>query len=154
MRAKIQIPGIEASIMAGRPTTNEDIEVSKNAWPGREVFKDHARELIDVYVELTGQHPTRGQLSGWMADSEEWLEVGISMDDLKNAYAKANPDNGEGFMVARPGSLTRVAGMMAGKRRSGKSLEQISMYDVQQKRKEEAWIKIQELDANHAKQAV
>ena len=116
-REKIVIPGIEASIMAGRPTTQVDIEVSKNAWPGREVFKDHARELIDVYVELTGQHPTKGQLSGWMADSEEWLEIGISSDDLRATYRKANPDNGDGFLVARPGSLTRVAGMIAGERR-------------------------------------
>jgi hypothetical protein len=134
--------------------TAQEKQASGASWSGREKIPEQIRDLLDVYVQITGQCPTKGVLMDWLQTGQEWLEVGISMDDLKNAYAKANPDNGEGFMVARPGSLTRVAGMMAGKRRSGKSLEQISMYDVQQKRKEDAWIKIQELEANHAKQAV
>lgn len=116
-RAKIQIPGIESSIRQGRPTTQKDIDATNAAWSGREKIPEPIRELLDVYVELTCQRPTKGQLIDWLQTGQEWLEMGIVPADLKTAYSKAKPDNGDGFMVARPGSLTRVAGMVAGERR-------------------------------------
>ena len=74
------------------------------------------RDLLDVYVQITGQRPTKGALMDWLQTGQDWLEVGISGDDLRAAYHKAKPEPGEGFMVARPGSLTKVAGMFAGER--------------------------------------
>jgi len=90
---------------------------SGSAWTGREKIPEPIRDLLDVYVQITGQKPAKNQLMDWLQTGQEWLEIGISADDLREAYRKAKPDSGEGFMVARPGSLTRTAGMFAGERR-------------------------------------
>ena len=83
------------------------------------------RDLLDIYVQITGQKPAKNKLMDWLQTGQEWLEVGISADDLRAAYKKAKPDDGNGFMVSRPGSLTTVAGMFAGERRKKPSTSRI-----------------------------
>ena len=93
------------------------------SWTGREKIPEPIRELLDVYVELTGQRPVKKQLMDWMCSGQEWLELGIVEIDLRNAYARSK--EGQGFTVARPGSLTAVAGMFAGERRKKPSTHRI-----------------------------
>ncbi len=90
---------------------------AQSFWPGREKIPEPIRELLDVYVELTGQHPGKAKLLDWLSTGQEWLELSIISDDLRRAYEKANPQNGKGgFTVCRPGSLTATAGAFAGER--------------------------------------
>ena len=88
-----------------------------NSWVGREKIPESIRALLDVYVELTGQTPSKGKLMDWLQTGNEWLELGITPIDLRKAYEKANPPDGRGFAVVRPGSLTATAGAIAGERR-------------------------------------
>lgn len=97
--------------------TAQEKQASGASWPGRETMPEPIRNLLDVYVQLTGQRPAKKNLLDWLQTGGDWLEAGISADDLRAAYKKSKPDNGEGFMVSRPGSLTTVAGMFAGERR-------------------------------------
>ena len=94
---------------------------SKNeAWPHRDKFPDPIRELLDVYVKLTGQRPAKKDVSDWLLTGQDWLDLGILPADLMSAYKKSKPDEKGwgGFTVARPGGLTRTAGMFAGERRT------------------------------------
>jgi DNA-binding transcriptional ArsR family regulator len=95
----------------------EGVRKSLESWSGREKMPEPVRELLDVYVEITGQKPLKGQLIDWLQTGQEWLELGITKTDIRNAYGASTPDKGDGFYVGRPGSLTRMAGMFAGKRR-------------------------------------
>jgi hypothetical protein len=97
---------------------------SPNAWRGREQLPEPIRDLLDVYVQITGQRPAKGQLMDWLATGQEWLEIGITATDLRNAYGRANPPDGRGFLVTRPGSLTSTAGAIAGERRRKGNPEQ------------------------------
>ena len=97
--------------------TAQEKQASGASWPGRETIPEPIRDLLDVYVQLTGQRPAKKNLLDWLQTGGDWLEAGISAEDLRAAYKKSKPDNGEGFMVSRPGSLTTVAGMFAGERR-------------------------------------
>ena len=90
---------------------------AKDSWNGREKVPEPIRELLDAYVKLTGQKPTKSQLFDWLNTGSEWLELGAQAIDVKDAYAKANPDKGNGFFVNRPGSLTNTIGMVVGTRR-------------------------------------
>jgi hypothetical protein len=90
---------------------------SRNAWSGREKFPEPIRDLLDAFVQTTGQRPSKGQLTDWLATGQEWLEIGITAADLRAAYARAKPPDGRGFLVTRPGSLTSTAGAIAGERR-------------------------------------
>lgn len=100
-----------------------------SSWAGREKVPEPIRALLDFYVELTGQRPMKGQLMDWIATGNDWLELGINRFDLRQAYDKANPPDGHGFAVVRPGSLTATAGAFAGERRkthqSGSSLDRV-----------------------------
>jgi hypothetical protein len=116
-RAHVSIPGIEASILQGRSTTQEDIGASNpdDKWKAR--IPEQYQELLLFYSDMTGQRPTAGQISGWIRDAMDWQEARILTVDLKKAYEKANPPDGSrGFAVVRPGSLTATAGAMAGER--------------------------------------
>lgn len=97
-------------------------------WPHRDKFPEPIRELLDVYVKLTGQRPAKKDVTDWLLTGQDWLDVGIKGVDLENAYKQAKPENGKGFTVARPGSLTRTAGMFAGERRNN-SGNAVSSYD-------------------------
>jgi hypothetical protein len=89
------------------------------SWFGRDKLNDQQRLLLDTFVRITGQRPTKDTFSDWLLTSSQWVELEIQPADLVNAYAQSNPTEGKGFTVARPGSLTNVAGMFAGKRRVG-----------------------------------
>ena len=96
----------------------ESNEKAKSSWPGREKIPEPIRDLLDVYVQLTGQRPVKDQLMDWLGAGNDWMEAGICVDDLRKAYEKSKPDQyGKGgFLVNRPGSLTRTAQMFAGQR--------------------------------------
>jgi hypothetical protein len=89
------------------------------AWPGREKMPEPIRELLDTYVKLTGQRPTKGSLMDWLSTGQDWLDLGIIAGDLEKAYKKSKGDErGFGaFTVGRPGGLTSTANMFAGERR-------------------------------------
>ena len=93
---------------------------AQSSWPGREKIPEPIRDLLDVYVQLTGQKPVKDQLMDWLGAGNDWMEAGIVADDLRQAYAKSKPDQygRGGFMVNRPGSLTRTAQMFTGERRN------------------------------------
>jgi hypothetical protein len=112
-RALVSVPGIEASILQGRSTTQKDIIASNpdDKWKAR--IPEQYRELLLCYAELTGQRPTAGQISGWIKDAMEWLELGVIVADLKKAYEKSKEI---GFMVGRPGALTNTLTAVAGER--------------------------------------
>jgi len=94
-------------------------KLSKNeTYPHRDKFPEPIRELIDVYVKVTGQRPIKKNVSDWLMTGQDWLDLEIKPIDLQMAYDKSKPESGPGFTVARPGSLTNTAGMFAGERRS------------------------------------
>jgi len=98
----------------------EEKHKTGEAWPHREKCPDAVRELMDVYVRLTGQRPAKKDVIDWLSTGQDWLDIGITRLDLERAYQKSKPDEKGfgGFTVARPGSLTRTAGMYAGERRT------------------------------------
>ena len=96
----------------------ENEKKAASSWTGRESIPEPIRELLDVYVKVTGQKPTKGQLIDWLSSGGEWLELGAVTVDIENAYKKARPVKGDGFMVTRPGSLTTTIGMLVGERRT------------------------------------
>lgn len=93
----------------------ENERKAKNSWFGREKMPEPIRELLDIYVSLTNDRPSKGDLMDWLGTGNDWLEKGIIAEDLRRAYEKSK--EGTGFLVNRPGSLTRTAGMFAGERR-------------------------------------
>jgi len=94
-------------------------KLAKNeTYPHREKFPEPIRDLLDVYVKITGQHPIKKSVSDWLMTGQDWLDLGITPIDLQRAYEKSKPESGPGFTVARPGSLTNVAGVFSGERRS------------------------------------
>jgi len=101
----------------------EQDQKSKSSWSGREKMPEPIRDLLDVYVQLTGQKPLKDQIMDWLSTGNDYIEAGIQAIDLQRAYEKSKPDpNGKGgFMVNRPGSLTRTAQMFAGERQRGRS---------------------------------
>ena len=108
---------------------NERIAQEKDAsgasWPHRDKFPDAIRELLDVYVRLTGQRLTKDKVMDWLSTGQDWLDLGIIADDLIKAHKKSKGDErGFGaFTVGRPGGLTNTANMFAGERRTnGKAI--------------------------------
>jgi len=98
-------------------------KAKNETYPHRNKFPEPIRELLDVYVKLTGQHPAKAKVLDWLQTGQEWLDLGITAMDLDAAYKKSKDDKG-GFTVGRPGSLTNTANMYAGERRStGKGLD-------------------------------
>jgi DNA-binding protein H-NS len=94
----------------------ENERKAKESWNGRGQMPEPIRELLDVYVEVTGQKPIKAKLMDWLQSGQEWLELGATPQDIQEAYKKAHPEKGDGFMVSRPGSLTNTIGMIVGER--------------------------------------
>lgn len=92
-------------------------------WAGREKMPEPIRDLLDVFVEVTGIKPTRGQINGWLADGSDWVEIGAKAGDIRAAYEKSrgDPVKGGGFFVGRPGSLTTTIQAIVGERRKDKN---------------------------------
>ena len=95
----------------------EEKEREGKSWTHRDKFPEPFLENLDAYVSLTGQKPIKKNVSDWLMTAQDWHDLGVKPADIQKAYEKANPENGEGFTVARPGSLTYTAGMFAGKRK-------------------------------------
>ena len=95
----------------------QDKQASGASWPGRESMPEPIRDLLDVYVQVTGQRATKGALMDWLQSGQDWLDLDAQPVDIKNAYKKAHPKDGSGFNVSRPGSLTRTIGALVGERR-------------------------------------
>lgn len=96
----------------------------KLSYPGRERFPEPIRDLLDVFVEVTGIKPIRNQQNDWFATGSDWVELGATKQDIRDAYKRTQPDwQGKGgFPVVRPGSLTATLQAVVGDRRkSGKS---------------------------------
>jgi coenzyme F420-reducing hydrogenase alpha subunit len=97
---------------------NERKAQASGLWTGREKIPESIRELLDVYVQITGQRPGKKDLMDWLQTGNEWLDMGATAQDVRDAYKKSKPETGQGFTVARPGSLTRVMGALIGERRA------------------------------------
>ena len=95
----------------------EEKEREGKSWTHRDKFPEPFLENLDAYVSLTGQKPIKKNVSDWLMTAQDWHDLGVKPADIQKAYEKANPESGEGFTVARPGSLTSTAGMFAGKRK-------------------------------------
>jgi hypothetical protein len=115
-----------------------EMQTKGKGWPGRESVPEQLRDLLDVYVQLTGQRPLKGQLSDWLATAQDWHDLEIRTSDLKTAYAQAKPPDGRGFAVTRPGSLTSTAGAIAGERRAKTATPGINIDAVEQTRRAQA----------------
>lgn len=84
-------------------------EASKKAtYKSREDLPEPMQPLCDVYVELTGQKPTKRVLHDWILAFNDWIGEGLMPSDIRLAYQHATRDGG-GFLVGRPGSLTNTA---------------------------------------------
>lgn len=101
---------------------HQEKKLEGKSWPHREKFPEAIRELLDVYVRVTGQHPTKDRVLDWLSEGQDWLDLGILPIDIEKAYQKSRGDEKGfgGFTVGRPGSLTNTANMYAGERRASK----------------------------------
>ena len=62
----------------------------------------------DAYNELTKQEPTKRVIQDWMLTFSEWIDEGLTVENIVEAYKHASRPEG-GFLVGRPGSLTITA---------------------------------------------
>lgn len=108
------------AILANEGVAQEKISSGKS-WTLREHFPEPIRELLDVFVQTTGMKCCKSNMMDWLQTGQEWLELGITKVDVRNAYNVAK-DN---FNIVRPGSLTNTANACAGERRkANKSIEE------------------------------
>jgi hypothetical protein len=83
----------------------EQSRVAKNNYPGRESLPEPIRELVDVFVRQTGIRPMRKkETMGWLAECQNWLNLGVSAADLKTVIEYASGK----FAVTTPYSLTNT----------------------------------------------
>jgi hypothetical protein len=98
----------------------DGMKQSENHWLGREKMPEPIRDLLDVFVECSGVKPTRGLVNDWFATGSDWLEIGATGSDVRDAYEKSKPNadlRRTGFTVGRPGSLTTTLQAVVGERR-------------------------------------
>ncbi len=102
----------------------EGMRGAESSWPGREKLPEPIRDLLDVFVKVSGIKPVRGQLHDWLASGSDWLEIGAQKQDIAKAYEESKPNEKGfgGFACYRPGSLTGAIQKVVGERRmNGKS---------------------------------
>lgn len=92
----------------------------KTNWPGRSDMPECITELLDVFYELTAIKPSKSMRSLWLKAANEWLELGIIPEDIRNAFEIAKSEK-YGFLINGPSSLTKTANACAGQRRLGLS---------------------------------
>jgi len=100
-------------------------------YENRDKLPDALLPFSDVYVELTGQKPTKRVLHDWLLTFHEWISEGLQPADIRAAYKHATRPDG-GFLVGRPGSLTNTAVALKSKNSGGETkklslLEQIHL---------------------------
>lgn len=54
-------------------------------WKGRELFNDNVLYYADWYFNKTGQIPTARTKKAWIKAFSEWLDEGLSVEDLEQA---------------------------------------------------------------------
>jgi DNA-binding Lrp family transcriptional regulator len=101
----------EAHILAG-------MRGAESSWPGREKMPEPNRDLLDMFVKVSGIKPTAGQFMDWMKASNDWLEIGAHPQDIDKAYDESQPNEKGlgGFACYRPGSLTGAVQKVVGER--------------------------------------
>lgn len=104
---------VQEQIAAGRKTM-DGLLASMQAPPGvphyphRDKFPEQYRPWADLYVELTGSKPLKCDFSDWMETFQEWIDRGLSAQNLRDAWARSK-EKDHGFLVAKPRSLTNTA---------------------------------------------
>jgi len=113
--SRVRPSTIEQAIFANVPVTDEMLKPEK--YPNRSRVPEQYVAYADWYVEATGQELTGRVFKDWIATFSEWQAEGLSLDDLRAAYAHATRPDG-GFTVVRPASLTATAAAKKGQRRA------------------------------------
>jgi hypothetical protein len=109
------------------------IEASKKVkYENRDKIPEPLLAFSDVYVELTGQKPSKRVLMDWIATFHDWIGEGLQPKDIRVAYQHATRPDG-GFLVGRPGSLTNTA--VALKSKGQASAPQINVVAVEATRR-------------------
>ena len=80
----------------------------------RDLMPEQYLHFSDAYNELTKQEPTKRVIQDWMLTFSEWIDEGLTVENIEEAYKHASRPEG-GFLVARPGSLTNTAVAMKSK---------------------------------------
>lgn len=86
----------------------------KVKYENREKIPEPYLALCDVYVDLTGQKPNKHVLMDWLGTFSDWVSEGLQPGDIRAAHAHAISPRG--FLVVRPGSLTKTAVALRGSR--------------------------------------
>jgi hypothetical protein len=85
------------------------VEASKRVrYENRDKIPEPLLPLSDIYVDLSGQKPTKRVLMDWIGTFSDWISEGLQPKDIRAAYQHATRPDG-GFLVGRPGSLTNTA---------------------------------------------
>lgn len=110
----------ESSFTSPTSLTPEEIEQAGNlvtlqlqgsklqTYANRSKFPEVYLPYCDVFVTLTGLKPGKKDVNDWLASFSDWQGDGLTPADIVNAYQYATRPDG-GFLVARPGSLTKTA---------------------------------------------
>lgn len=91
----------------------------KVKYDNRDKIPEPLLQFADVYVELTGQKPTKRVLFQWIGEFNDWISEGLQPNDIRAAYKHATRPDG-GFLVGRPGSLTNTAVALKSKHNGSK----------------------------------
>jgi hypothetical protein len=105
-RTRANIFGIEASILQDRPTVIGDLQVVKRGWA--DGIPEPELELLRVFTQVTGIFPEKSDKDTWCGEAHRWLSLTppAQVRDIEEAYRRAKPDNGKGYHVYHPRSLT------------------------------------------------
>lgn len=92
------------------------------SWSGREKFPEAIRDLLDVFVTVSGIKPVAGQQHDWLKTGSDWLEIGATKPDIAKAFEESKPNEKGfgGFACYRPGSLTGAIQKVVGQRRASR----------------------------------
>jgi hypothetical protein len=101
---------LEYLLMQEQPVTQAQVDaiVTAQKYEHRERIPEPLRMFADLYNELTGQQPTKTDLSDWIATFEDWKNRTLTPDSIRMAWMQSKDERG-GFTVGRPGALTVTA---------------------------------------------
>lgn len=67
----------------------EKANAGKVNYPKREALPEPIRELIDTWVIASGIKPLAREVSGLLMEGQNWLNLGVTGDDIKTAWEYA-----------------------------------------------------------------
>lgn len=111
MKERLQLtPTIETLILEDKPITQADLDAINAAqkYANRERIPEPLLFYTDLYNELTGQEPTKTDVTDWIATAEDWKAKKLEPDNIRMAWTQAQDVN-KGFTVGRMGALTVTA---------------------------------------------